>query len=108
MNFFELKQKLIGEFLDIVKEFGLENLVRICKQDVIFFIFKRVVKNGLDIYGDGVLEILQDGFGFLWFVEGFYLVGLDDIYVLLSQICCFNLCIGDIIFGKICLLKDSE
>jgi transcription termination factor Rho len=65
MNLSELKQKPIGELLDIAKELGLENLARTRKQDVIFSILKRAAKNGSDIYGDGVLEILQDGFGFL-------------------------------------------
>lgn len=63
MNLSELKQKPIGELLDIAKELGLENLARTRKQDVIFSILKRAAKNGSDIYGDGVLEILQDGFG---------------------------------------------
>ena len=58
MNLSELKQKPIGELLDIAKELGLENLARTRKQDVIFSILKRAAKNGSDIYGDGVLEIL--------------------------------------------------
>ena len=81
MNLSELKQKPIGELLDIAKELGLENLARTRKQDVIFSILKRAAKNGSDIYGDGVLEILQDGFGFLRSAEGSYLAGPDDIYV---------------------------
>ncbi|HAI36604.1 MAG TPA: transcription termination factor Rho, partial [Alcanivorax sp.] len=91
MNLSELKQKPIGELLDIAKELGLENLARTRKQDVIFSILKRAAKNGSDIYGDGVLEILQDGFGFLRSAEGSYLAGPDDIYVSPSQIRRFNL-----------------
>lgn len=87
---------------------GLENMVCLCKQDIIFVLLKKYVKSGEEIFGDGVLEIFQDGFGFLCFVDFFYLVGFDDIYVLLSQIWCFNLCMGDIIIGKIWLLKEGE
>ena len=108
MNLTELKQKPIGELLDIAKELGLENLARTRKQDVIFSILKRAAKNGSDIYGDGVLEILQDGFGFLRSAEGSYLAGPDDIYVSPSQIRRFNLRTGDTISGKIRPPKDGE
>ena len=108
MNLSELKQKPIGELLDIAKELGLENLARTRKQDVIFSILKRAAKNGSDIYGDGVLEILQDGFGFLRSAEGSYLAGPDDIYVSPSQIRRFNLRTGDTIAGKIRPPKDGE
>ena len=108
MNLSELKQKPIGELLDIAKELGLENLARTRKQDVIFSILKRAAKNGSDIYGDGVLEILQDGFGFLRSAEGSYLAGPDDIYVSPSQIRRFNLRTGDTISGKIRPPKDGE
>ena len=108
MNLSELKQKPIGELLDIAKELGLENLARTRKQDVIFSILKRAAKNGSDIYGDGVLEILQDGFGFLRSAEGSYLAGPDDIYVSPSQIRRFNLRTGDSIAGKIRPPKDGE
>ena len=106
MNLSELKQKPIGELLNIAKELGLENLARTRKQDVIFSILKRAAKNGSDIYGDGVLEILQDGFGFLRSAEGSYLAGPDDIYVSPSQIRRFNLRTGDTISGKIRPPKD--
>ncbi|KZZ40951.1 transcription termination factor Rho, partial [Oleiphilus sp. HI0118] len=87
---------------------GLDNLARSRKQDVIFTILKRHAKGGEDIYGDGVLEILQDGFGFLRSAEGSYLAGPDDIYVSPSQIRRFNLRTGDTISGKIRPPKDGE
>lgn len=108
MNLTDLKTKPIAELLDIAKEIGLENMGRSRKQDVIFSILKRHAKSGEDIYGDGVLEILQDGFGFLRSAEGSYLAGPDDIYVSPSQIRRFNLRTGDSISGKIRPPKDGE
>jgi transcription termination factor Rho len=108
MNLSELKKKPIAELLDIAREMGLENLARTKKQDVIFAILKRHAKGGEDIYGEGVLEILQDGFGFLRSSEGSYLAGPDDIYVSPSQIRRFNLRTGDSISGKIRPPKDGE
>lgn len=108
MNLTELKKKSVPELLEIAKEMGLDNLGRSRKQDVIFAILKRHAKSGEDIYGDGVLEILQDGFGFLRSAEGSYLAGPDDIYVSPSQIRRFNLRTGDTISGKIRPPKDSE
>ncbi|WP_428036132.1 transcription termination factor Rho [Amphritea sp.] len=108
MNLTELKKKSVPDLLEIAKEMGLDNLGRSRKQDVIFAILKRHAKGGEDIYGDGVLEILQDGFGFLRSAEGSYLAGPDDIYVSPSQIRRFNLRTGDTISGKIRPPKDSE
>lgn len=108
MNLTELKKKPIGELLELAKSMGLENLARTRKQDIIFAILKRHAKSGEDIYGDGVLEILQDGFGFLRSSEGSYLAGPDDIYVSPSQIRRFNLRTGDTIAGKIRPPKDGE
>ncbi len=108
MNLTELKKKSVPELLEIAKEMGLDNLGRSRKQDAIFSILKRHAKSGEDIYGDGVLEILQDGFGFLRSAEGSYLAGPDDIYVSPSQIRRFNLRTGDTISGKIRPPKDSE
>ena len=108
MNLTELKKKTVPELLEIASEMGLENLARSRKQDVIFTILKRHAKGGEDIYGDGVLEILQDGFGFLRSAEGSYLAGPDDIYVSPSQIRRFNLRTGDTISGKIRPPKDGE
>ena len=96
------------ELLDIAQEMGLDNLARSRKQDVIFAILKKHAKSGEDIYGDGVLEILQDGFGFLRSADASYLAGPDDIYVSPSQIRRFNLRTGDTVAGKIRPPKDGE
>ncbi|MFC3152533.1 transcription termination factor Rho [Litoribrevibacter euphylliae] len=108
MNLTDLKQKSMPELLEIAAEMGLDNLARSRKQDVIFTILKRHAKSGEDIYGDGVLEILQDGFGFLRSSGSSYLAGPDDIYVSPSQIRRFNLRKGDTISGKIRPPKDGE
>jgi transcription termination factor Rho len=108
MNLTELKKKTVPELLEIASEMGLDNLARSRKQDVIFTILKRHAKGGEDIYGDGVLEILQDGFGFLRSADSSYLAGPDDIYVSPSQIRRFNLRTGDTISGKIRPPKDGE
>jgi len=108
MNLTELKQKNISELVQIAEEMNLENVARSRKQDVIFAILKARAKGGDHIYGDGVLEILQDGFGFLRSADSSYLAGPDDIYVSPSQIRRFNLRTGDMIAGKIRPPKDSE
>ena len=108
MNLSELKTKPISELLETAHEMGLDNVSRTRKQDVIFHMLKRHAKNGEDIYGDGVLEILQDGFGFLRSADASYLAGPDDIYVSPSQIRRFNLRTGDTIAGKIRPPKDGE
>ncbi|TVP53630.1 MAG: transcription termination factor Rho [Halomonadaceae bacterium] len=108
MNLTELKQKTVPALLDIANEMGLDNLARSRKQDVIFSILKKHAKGGEDIHGDGVLEILQDGFGFLRSADASYLAGPDDIYVSPSQIRRFNLRTGDSIAGKIRPPKDGE
>jgi len=108
MNLTELKQKPIAELLETAQEMGLDNVSRTRKQDIIFVILKKHAKNGEDIYGDGVLEILQDGFGFLRSADSSYLAGPDDIYVSPSQIRRFNLRTGDTIAGKIRLPKEGE
>jgi len=108
MNLTELKQKPIAELLETAHEMGLENISRSRKQDIIFVILKKHAKNGEDIYGDGVLEILQDGFGFLRSADSSYLAGPDDIYVSPSQIRRFNLRTGDTVAGKIRPPKDGE
>ena len=108
MNLTDLKTKPTHELLEIAKEIGLDNIARQRKQDIIFTILKRHAKSGEDIYGDGVLEILQDGFGFLRSADCSYLAGPDDIYVSPSQIRRFNLRTGDTISGKIRPPKDGE
>lgn len=108
MNLSDLKTKPVPELLEIAKDMGLENLNRSRKQDLIFTILKRHAKSGEDIWGDGVLEILQDGFGFLRSATASYLAGPDDIYVSPSQIRRFNLRTGDTVSGKIRPPKEGE
>ena len=108
MNLTDLKTKPVPELVDMAREIGLENLARLRKQEVIAAILRRVAKNGEDIYGEGVLEILQDGFGFLRSPGSSYLAGPDDIYVSPSQIRRFSLRTGDSISGKIRPPKDRE
>jgi transcription termination factor Rho len=108
MNLTDLKTKPIEELLQIAENIGLENMARNRKQDVIFTILKRHAKSGEDISGEGVLEILQDGFGFLRSSDSSYLAGPDDIYVSPSQIRRFNLRTGDEVVGKIRPPKEGE
>ena len=108
MNLTELKQKSISKLLEIAEEMGLEGAARSRKQDVIFSILKAHAKSGESIFGNGVLEILQDGFGFLRAADSSYLAGPDDIYVSPSQIRRFALRTGDMLAGKIRPPKDSE
>src|ERR1700733_13029660 len=108
MNLTELKKKSAAELVTLAEQYGLENMARSRKQDIIFSILKAHAKKGEDIHGDGVLEILQDGYGFLRSAEGSYTAGPDDIYVSPSQIRRFNLRTGDTISGKIRPPKDAE
>ena len=108
MNLTELKTKSPSDLMTMAADMGIENIARARKQEVIFSILKSHAKNGEDIFGDGVLEILQDGFGFLRSSNSSYLAGPDDIYVSPSQIRKFGLRTGDTISGKIRLPKDTE
>ena len=108
MNLSELKLKPVTELQALAAEMKLEHVARSKKQDIIFAILKSHAKGGEDIFGGGVLEILQDGFGFLRSAEGSYLAGPDDIYVSPSQIRRFSMRTGDTITGKIRPPKDSE
>ena len=108
MNLSELKQKPATELAVMATEMKLEGGGRMRKQDLIFAILKAQAKKGEDVIGEGVVEILQDGFGFLRSATSSYLAGPDDIYVSPSQIRRFNLRTGDTIKGKIRPPKDSE
>ncbi len=108
MSLNELKAKPINQLVKVAESMGLENLARSRKQDIIFAILKHHAKNGEHIYGEGVLEILQDGFGFLRSADSSYLAGPDDIYVSPSQMRRFNLRTGDSISGVIRPPKDGE
>ncbi|CAI3790736.1 MULTISPECIES: transcription termination factor Rho [Rheinheimera] len=108
MHLTELKLKPINELVDLAESMGLENMARLRKQDIIFAILKSHAKNGEEIFGDGVVEILTDGFGFLRSSDSSYLAGPDDIYVSPSQIRRFNLRTGDTISGLIRPPKEGE
>jgi len=108
MNLKELKCKKINELMETAKQMGIEDYSSMRKQDLIFALLQsEIEKNGL-IYGEGVIEILPDGFGFLRAPDYNYLPGPDDIYVSPSQIRRFNLRVGDTVSGQIRPPKDSE
>jgi len=108
MNLTDLKTKPIPELIEIAQEMGMDNLGRSRKQEIIASVLRKHAKSGEAIYGDGTLEILQDGFGFLRSPDSSYLAGPDDIYVSPSQIRRFNLRTGDTVSGRIRPPKDSE
>ena len=108
MNLQELKQKTPAELLNFAEELQIENASSLRKQDMMFAILKNLADNDQAIYGDGVLEVLQDGFGFLRSPEANYLPGPDDIYVSPSQVRRFGLRTGDTVEGQIRSPKDGE
>ncbi|MCP4410493.1 MAG: transcription termination factor Rho [Gammaproteobacteria bacterium] len=108
MNLTELKNNSAAELVSIAHSVGIDSMARSRKQDIIFSILKAHARKGDDIFGDGVLEILQDGFGFLRSADSSYLAGPDDIYVSPSQIRRFGLRTGDTVSGKIRPPKDGE
>jgi len=108
MNLTELKTRPAAALVELGESLGIEHLARSRKQDIIFSILKAHAKLGEDIYGDGVLEILQDGFGFLRSSDSSYLAGPDDIYVSPSQIRRFSLRTGDTVSGLIRPPKEGE
>ena len=108
MQLTELKKMPVEQLIELGEECGIENASRAKRQDIVFGILKSKAKSGEDIEGEGVLEILQDGFGFLRPPDSSYLAGPDDIYVSPSQIRRFGLRTGDTIKGKIRSPKDGE
>jgi len=108
MNLQELKQKTPTDLLAYAEELEIENASTLRKQDMMFAILKQLADNEIPISGDGVLEILQDGFGFLRSPEANYLPGPDDIYVSPSQIRRFGLRTGDTVEGQIRSPKEGE
>ena len=108
MNLQELKRKTPAELLNFAEELQIENASSLRKQDMMFAILKTLADNDQAIYGDGVLEVLQDGFGFLRSPEANYLPGPDDIYVSPSQVRRFGLRTGDTVEGQIRSPKDGE
>ena len=108
MNLKELKAKAPTELLAVAEELEIENASSLRKQDMMFAILKQLAENDVSIYGDGVLEVLPDGFGFLRSPEANYLPGPDDIYVSPSQVRRFSLRTGDTVEGEIRSPKDGE
>jgi transcription termination factor Rho len=108
MNLTTLKNKPVGELVEMGQKMGLENVARMPRQQIIFSILKAHARSGENIFGDGVLEILPDNYGFLRSADSSYLTGADDIYVSPSQIRRFNLRTGDSISGLIRPPKDGE
>ena len=108
MNLLELKRKSPTELLDFAEELEIENASTLRKQDMMFAILKQLAEKDVEISGGGVVEILQDGFGFLRAPEANYLPGPDDIYVSPSQIRRFSLRTGDSVDGQIRSPKDGE
>ena len=108
MHLQELKKKTPAELLAFAEELEIENASNLRKQDMLFAILKQLAERDTPIHGDGVLEILQDGFGFLRSPEANYLPGPDDIYVSPSQVRRFSLRTGDTVEGQIRAPKDGE
>jgi transcription termination factor Rho len=108
MNLQELKRKTPAELLAFAEELQLENASSLRKQDMLFAILKQLAENDVPISGDGVLEVLSDGFGFLRSAEANYLAGPDDIYVSPSQVRRFGLRTGDTVEGQIRSPRDGE
>jgi len=104
----ELKTHHVTQLVEMAVSVGIENASRLRKQDLIFALLKNQAKKGASIFGDGTLEVLPDGFGFLRSPDTSYLASTDDIYVSPSQIRRFNLHTGDSIEGEIRTPKDGE
>lgn len=108
MHLQELKRRSPAELLNFAEEHEIENASSLRKQDLLFAILKKLAEKDIAIFGDGVVEILQDGFGFLRAPESNYLPGPDDIYVSPNQVRRFGLRTGDTVEGQIRSPKDGE
>src|SRR5262249_5066556 len=108
MRLQELKRKSPDELLTLAEEHNIDNASSMLKQDIIFAILKKLADGGTPIIGEGVIELLQDGFGFLRSPEANYLAGPDDIYVAPAQVRRFGLRTGDTVEGEIRAPKDGE
>lgn len=108
MNLNELKRTPVHQLVEMCEQAGIENTARLSKKEIIFNLLKHCARQGDDIFGEGVIEILPDGFGFLRSADSSYLAGPDDIYVSPSQVRRFNLRTGDSISGKIRPPKEGE
>ena len=108
MHLSELKAQHVGELIKMGEALEIENVARLRKQELMFAIMKKRAKAGEQVFGDGVLEVLPDGFGFLRSIESSYMASTDDIYLSPSQIRRFNLHTGDMIEGEVRVPKDGE
>ena len=108
MNIQELKQKSSEQLIEDAEKLGIENASTLRRQEIYFAILKKLAEKGEEITAGGVLQLLQDGFGFLRAIESNYLPGADDIYISPNQIRKFGLRTGDTIEGPIRAPKESE
>jgi len=108
MHLSELKAQHVSELIKMGEALEIENVARLRKQELMFAIMKKRAKAGEQVFGDGVLEVLPDGFGFLRSIEASYMASTDDIYLSPSQIRRFNLHTGDLIEGEVRVPKDGE
>ncbi len=108
MKLSELKKQNPAELLIMAQELGIENISRAKKQTLIFSILKAKANENEEVLGDGVLDVLQEGYGFLRSSDDSYVSGPDDIYVSPNQIRRFNLSTGDLVTGKIRAPKKGE
>ncbi|WP_079419495.1 transcription termination factor Rho [Thiomonas intermedia] len=108
MHLSELKATHVSKLLEMAQSLEIENASRLRKQELMFAILKRVARNGEQVFGDGCMEVLPDGFGFLRAPESSYMASPDDIYISPSQIRRFNLHTGDSIEGEVRVPKDGE
>ncbi len=108
MHLSELKAQHVSQLITMGEALEIENVSRLRKQELMFAIMKKRAKAGEQVFGDGVLEVLPDGFGFLRSIEASYMASTDDIYLSPSQIRRFNLHTGDMVEGEVRVPKDGE